>query len=148
MTSTFATTTCAQDKGRLNGISLNQKQYQKFPGESAGASLPPSPAVSTPIHSKSPASNGYPFDYSDPCTSIAQLFGVKVRDFAFEAHRAKTARVVTMEDSLKYQYFKYRATHQAPPEDLINDLSYYEGEWLEDAEKKPDDWFVVEDSDY
>lgn len=146
MTSTFTTTACVQDNGGPdgNGMSLNQKHYQEFPNEPAGASLPSNPAVLT-IHYKPLASNGYPFDYSDPCTLIAPLFGVKVRDFAFEAHGAKTARVVTMEDSLKYQYSKHRAAHRAPPEDLIDELSYYDREWLDEADKKPDDCFVIKD---
>jgi len=79
---------------------------------------------------------------AEPGTSVDTLPGIKVRDFAFEAHGAKSARVVSEVDVLKHRYTKQRAAHQTPPAHLTDDLSYFDPDWLSDAQNKSDEHFI------
>lgn len=77
-------------------------------------------------------------------TAIVTSQDIKVRDFAFEKHGVKPARVVSEVDVLKYRYTKERASYHVPSQDLINKLSYFDPDWLSDAQKKSDAYFVIE----
>ncbi|GJJ14174.1 hypothetical protein Clacol_008435 [Clathrus columnatus] len=73
---------------------------------------------------------------------IDTLFNIKVRDFAFENHGVKSARVVSEVDVLKHRYTKERAAHQTPPVHIIDDLLYFDPDWLSDAQTRADQYFI------